>query len=236
MIRIFGNPSMANPVIILGARRLGRVVLDILQRSSIVVYGFLDDDPNLWSQTVDHVPVLGDIAERSYWDLIGNECTVFVAVEDQRYRQRLIAVLHEQHRGLPVNAMHPSAVVAASVGIGHGNLLSAGVVLGTNAAIGSHCILHTRAIIEHDATVQSFVQVGAGSVVGPGVKLGERVFVGAGVTIVGDVEVGKAASIAAGSVVLANVKAGEVVLGNPAQPVRNSVNSISTIRDGQVDL
>ena len=209
---------MKKPVIILGANRLGKVTLGILQENDSVVYGFLDDDQALWKQTIDHVPVLGGTETAYYWDLIGEKCDAFIAIEQQARRQHLVAMLQEQKQVIPINAIHPSTIIANSASFGYGNLMNASVSLGANVSLGSHCILHTRATIEYDAIINDFVQVGAGSVVGAGTKLKERVFVGAGATIVAGIEIGVAASIGVGAVVLDNVKAGEVVLGNPAKP------------------
>ncbi len=210
---------MEKPVIILGACGLGRVGLDIFQKNDVIVYGFLDDDQALQGQAINDVPVLGNTTEERYLDLIGERCNVFIAIEQQVQRQRLVAMLHEQNQVVPINAIHPSSIIAASAVLGHGNLVNASVSLGANATLGSHCILHTRATIEHNTVIKDFVQVGAGSVVGAGATLNEHVFVGAGATIVAGVDIGVAASIGTGAVVLANVKAGEVVLGNPAKPV-----------------
>lgn len=212
---------MGKPVIILGACGLGKVSLDILQKNDIIVYGFLDDDPALQGQAINDVPVLGNTTEERYLDLIGEQCDVFIATEHQAQRQRMVDMLYEQSKVVPINAIHPSTIIAASAVLGYGNLLNANVILGTDTALGNHCLLHTRATIEYGAVIKDFVQVGAGSVVGAGATLNERVFVGAGATIVAGVEIGTAASIGAGAVVLANVKAGEIVLGNPAKPVKS---------------
>jgi sugar O-acyltransferase (sialic acid O-acetyltransferase NeuD family) len=211
---------MGKPVIIVGAKHLSKVVLDILQKNDMIVYGFLDDDQALWQQTIHHVPVLGSTTEERYWNLIGKKCEFFAAIEHQEHRQRLIAMLYKQNKAVPINAIHPSVIIATAATLGHGNLLNAGVTLGTDTTLGSHCILHTRAIIEYGVVIKDFVQVGAGSVVGAGATLNERVFVGAGATIVAGVEIGKAASIGAGAVVLANVNPGQAVLGNPAAPIK----------------
>ena len=210
---------MGNPVIILGAYGLGRVVLEILQKNNVVVYGFLDDDQALRGQIINGVPVLGNTAEEQYLDLIGEQCDVFIAVEQQAKQQRLVTMLHRHKKTMPINAIHPSATIATSAVLGYGNLINTGVSLGAGVALDSHCTLHTRVAIEHDAVIKEFVQMGAGSIVGAGAQLNKCVFVGAGATIVAGVVVGEAASIGAGAVVLANVKAGATVLGNPATPI-----------------
>ena len=211
---------MANPVIILGTKDLGKVALDIFKANNLLVYGFLDDDKELWGQELNDVPVLGSTTEERYLDLIGKDCEAFVAITQPARRQQLVAMLHEQKQVRPINAIHPAARIATSATLGHGNLVNAGVILGIDTILGNDCILHTRATIEHGTVIKDAVQLGAASVVGIGATLNDKVFVGAGATIIAGVEIGSGASIGAGSVVLANVKPGETVLGNPAKPIK----------------
>src|SRR3569832_547673 len=99
---------MDKPVIILGAQRLSKMALEILLKNGIIVYGFLDDDQATWKQTIHHVPVLGSTSEKRYWDLIGEKCEVFIAIENQGHRQRLATMLYEQNKVIPINAKQPT--------------------------------------------------------------------------------------------------------------------------------
>jgi|688.fasta_scaffold274260_1 sugar O-acyltransferase (sialic acid O-acetyltransferase NeuD family) len=211
---------MGKPIIILGAHELGKIALDILQQNGLIVYGFLDDDHTLQGKAVNHVPILGNTTEEQYLDLIGKQCDVFIAMEQQAKRQHLATILREQRKVVPINAIHPSAIIAESVTLGCGNLVNASVNIGADTTLGSYCILNTQATIECNTVIKDFVQVGVGGIVGAGVTLTERVFIGAGAIVVAGVEIGTAASIGAGSVVLANVKSGQAVLGNPATPFK----------------
>lgn len=209
---------MEKPIIIFGAQGLGKVALDILQQNDIIVYGLLDDEPTLHRTEINHVPILGSTDDEQYWSLLGAECGACVALEHAS-RKQLIAKLQAQKQLMPINVLHPSVILAESTALGHGNLVSAGAVIGPDATIGHHCQIHARAILEHDAHLGDNVQIGAGSIVGAGAHLGNDVFVGAGATIVASVTIGKEARIGAGAVVLANVAARATVLGNPAQPI-----------------
>jgi len=211
---------MSKPVIIVGAGSLGKVALDILQQNGHIVYGFLDDDPALQSQAIHHVPVLGTTRDATYLDLIGEQCDVCIATEQPSQQQRLEAMLREQKQVVPINAVHPTATLAASATLGHGNLMNAGARLGADVRMGSQCLLHTSAIVEHGALIQDFVQLGAGSIIGAEVHIESQVFVGAGATILAGITLGTGASIGVGAVVLADVKPGDMMLGNPAQPTK----------------
>ena len=82
--------------------------------------------------------------------------------------------------------------------------------------------MHKQVVIEYGVTIQDFVQIGSGSVIGEQTIVEEHVFIGPGSTIIAGIHIGKGARIGAGSVVLESVKEKEVILGNPAKPVKIS--------------
>jgi len=211
---------MEKPIIILGAHGLAKVALEIFQKNDLVVYGLLAEDKATKGTEINHVPIMGNIEDGKYLRLLGKTCEAFVAIEQSASRKQLIGMLIEQRQAMPINAIHPLASLATTASMGHGNLLDVGVSLGPGATLGNHCILHAQAIIEREAHIKDFTQIGAGSIIGAQAAIEEHVFIGAGATVIAGVQVGAGASIGAGSVVLAHVKPGEMVLGNPARPVK----------------
>ena len=212
---------MENPVLIFGAGNLGLTALDIFQRNSVVVYGFLDDDKALHGQEFGVVPILGDTDDDGFLKLIGqkaaNSCEAFVAIGDGRVRRKLVKMLNERRKMQPVNAIHDTAVVSAMATIGHGNLIAARAVVNPMATVGQHCLVLTGALIDSRATIGDYVQVGPGAVINSGVTLEEGAYIGTGAVLVSGITVGKNARIGAGSVVVENVPANTTVFGNPAK-------------------
>jgi sugar O-acyltransferase (sialic acid O-acetyltransferase NeuD family) len=208
-----------NPVIIFGAKGLGRVALDIFQSNDVVVYCFLDDDETLHGKEISDIAVLGGTDDEGFLKYLGKKCSAFVASDDNKYRESLVEMLKNDHKVMPVNAIHSLAYISELAFIGHGNMVNAGVVVNSNVRIGSHCIISCGALIDFDTELEDFVQLGVGSIINSGVKIGKGAFIGSGVTVVSGVTIGKKARIGAGSVVVADVKAGETVFGNPAKPV-----------------
>lgn len=211
---------MDKPVIILGAGGLGKAAQEIFESHDIVTYCFLDDDKKLHGTEINMISVLGNTDDDGFLKYIGQKCEAFVAVDENAYRRTLVKMLNERRKVMPVNATHKLAAIASSAVMGHGNMLNAGAVLGAGASIGSHCILHSRSIVDYDAKLGDYVQVGAGAVVASGVEVGDKVFIGAGATIISGVSIGKGARIGAGSVVVSDVLAGKTMFGNPAQEVK----------------
>lgn len=212
---------MEKPVIILGAKGIAQAALEIFNSNQVVVYGFLDEDESLHGQEINVVPILGHPEDDGYLKLIGGKTEAFIAVDDNKYRQFLVKLMHERRKVQPVNAIHGTANISSDASIGHGNFINSRVNIGTAAKVGSHCLLHTAAIIEHQANLGDFVQVGAGSVINSNVTIGEGAFIGSGVVVVSGVTIGKNARVGAGSVVIGDVGDGETVFGNPAAKIKN---------------
>lgn len=211
---------MDKPVIILGAKGIAHPALEIFNSNQVIVYGFLDEDAGIHGTEINNVPVLGHTEDEGFLKLIGKKTEAFVAVDDSKYRKFLVDMLIENRKMQPVNAIHQRAYISTDAALGHGNFINAQVTVGAGAEVGSHCIFHTGAIIDHKVKIQDFVQIGAGSIINSEVTIEEGAFIGSGVTVVSGVTIGKGARVGAGSVVIASVGKNETVFGNPAAKVK----------------
>ncbi|MDH5474154.1 MAG: NeuD/PglB/VioB family sugar acetyltransferase [Cyclobacteriaceae bacterium] len=211
---------MDNPVIILGANGLGKAAKEIFESHEIVIFGFLDDNKSLHNAEIGDVSVLGSTTDDGYLKYIGKKCQAFVAEDNNTARKSMVKVLNDRRKVMPVNAIHSQAYISSSAHIGHGNFINAGVTIGANAKIESHCLLHANSVIDFDVEIGEYVQIGAGSIIGSSAKIESEVFIGSGATIVSGVTIEKGARIGAGSVVISDVSKGDTVFGNPAQPIK----------------
>jgi sugar O-acyltransferase (sialic acid O-acetyltransferase NeuD family) len=212
---------MQNPVLIFGAGSLGQTALDIFQRNGVVVYGLLDDNKDLHGKEFGDVSVLGETDDDGFLKLIGQKCEACVAIADTRVRKKLVKLLNERRKVQPVNAVHDTAVVAASATIGHGNLIAARVVINPRAEVGQHCVIQSGAVLETGVKLTDYVHVGTGTVLNSSVVVESEAFIGMGVTVVSGLTIGKGARVGAGSVVVESVPAGATVFGNPARSVNS---------------
>lgn len=215
----FMSEATLNPVIIFGAKGLGKAALEIFENNGVVVYGFLEDEESLHGTVIGEISILGNTEDQGYLKLIGKKCDAFVAQDENTYRENIVEMLNKRRKVMPINAIHSQAILANSSSIGHGNFINAGVILGAAAKIGNHCILHSRSLIEYEAEIGDFVQIGAGSNINAKVKIGKGAFIGSGVTIVAGVSIGENARVGAGSVVVQSVPDDATVFGNPAKAV-----------------
>lgn len=207
---------MENPVIILSSGGLGAVALDIFKKNRVVVYGILDDDTSLHGKEIDDVSILGSTDDDGFLKLIGKKCEAFVATDDNKLKKNLTQMLLDRRHIMPVNAIHESAILGLATEMGHGNMLSAGVIVNAKAIIGNHCVLHSGVVMDRESTIADYVQIGPKSVIGANASVGEGSFIGSGVIIVPGIKIGKNSRIGAGSVVIADVADKATVFGNPA--------------------
>ncbi len=208
------------PVIIFGAKGLGKVALDIFRSNEVVVYGFLEEDAALHNIEIDFIPVLGSPDDDGFLKLIGQKCDAFVTSDDSRYNRSLVTMLHEKRHVTPVNAIHYQSYVSASAELGYGNLINAGTNIGAGVRIGGNNIFHAQVTLDYDVHISDYVQVGAGSIIGAGATIREGAFIGTGSIIVSGITIGRNARIGAGSVVVETVPDGATVFGNPAKIVK----------------
>lgn len=210
---------MDNPVIIFGAGGLGKTALEIFQSNDVIVYCFLDDDERLHGQDIGDISILGSTDDHGYTKLIGKKCDAFVAIDEIELRKGIFKMLNERRKVMPINAVHPKAIISGHAYISYGLLANAGVVIGSFAKVGIGCILNANAVVDYESTLGDYVYLGSGAVVSPNAVVEDEVFIGARATIAGPVKIGKGARIGAGSVVIENVEAGATVFGNPAKPL-----------------
>jgi sugar O-acyltransferase (sialic acid O-acetyltransferase NeuD family) len=117
--------------------------------------------------------------------------------------------------------IHPSAVFdRQSCILGHGTLISAGVVMTVNIRLEPFSMANFGAMIGHEATI------GFGSVVNPGVNIsggvtiGEGSLIGTGAQVLQYLTIGNRATVGAGAVVLHDVGDETTVVGMPARAVK----------------
>ncbi len=165
-------------VAIVGAGGYGRVALDVLLASGLGdrVLGFYDDAHAALSGEVRGVPILGDVGMLKSM-LSVEPVHVVVAITDNGARLRVANSL----RGLGarfLSAVHPAAYVSEAAVVGDGSVVAAGAVVHPDAAVGSHCFLGPRSVVDRDAEVGAGTWLSAGAIVGPGASVGARVVLG----------------------------------------------------------
>jgi sugar O-acyltransferase (sialic acid O-acetyltransferase NeuD family) len=204
--------SIAKPVAVIGYSGHAFVVIDMLRLAGRQVTAYCDQE----AKTFDPFGLTYLGTEPQALETL-KSFDYFPAVGDNRIREKIYVYLHNELMRPPVNAIHPSAILAGSVDIGNGVLIGARTVVNPVAALGNGVICNTGSIIEHECQVADFVHIAPGAVLCGNVKVGRSSFIGANSVIRQGISIGTNVVIGAGSVVTKDIPDNTTVVGNPAR-------------------
>ena len=207
-------------IVIIGAGGHGRVVLDIIRaENKHRPVGFLDGNELLKGQSVDSLPVLGDIMNTEQLKYKGVTGAI-IAIGDNRIRREYATLV--ENCGLElINAIHPTANIASASQIGNNVVIAAGAMLCAHCRIGDSAILNTGSIVDHESVIGTAAHICPGSRLAGRVMVQSGAFVGIGATVIQNITIGTDAVVGAGAVVIRDVPAGCTVVGVPARMVRS---------------
>lgn len=192
-------------MLLYGASGHGKVVASILEKE---VTAFFDDNETLKTFCSKKVTV--------YSKTFYPDEKIVITVGANAIRNKISKQITHVF-GLVI---HPSAEVHHSVSIGEGSQIIHGSVIQADTKVGRHCIINTRASIDHDCKIEDFCHIAPGATLCGDVLVGEGSFVGAGSTIIQGVKIGKWCTIGAGSVVINDIPNGATAVGNPAKIIK----------------
>ncbi len=122
-----------------------------------------------------------------------------------------------------VSSVHPSAQLGKGVELGEGTVVMAGAVINPFTIVGNHCVINTRASVDHDCRILDFATIGPGAVLGGDVEVGSHSFIGLGSSVIQGIKIGKNTVIGAGSVVVKPLGDNLLAYGVPCRVVRNTL-------------
>jgi len=198
-------------VAIVGYSGHAYVIIDILLNAGRLVTAYCDSEQK--SSNPFHLNYLG--RETEVLDRL-RRFDFFACVGHNGIREKIHTQL-AQFLGNPINAIHPSAVISASVRMGDGVMIAANATVNPLAEIGRGVILNTSTSIDHECIIGDFTHVAPGAVLCGNVTVGRSSFIGANSVIRQGIHIGSNVVIGAGSVVIKDVADNTTVIGNPAR-------------------
>ena len=203
--------TLKKPVAIVGYSGHAYVIIDIFLNAGRLVTAYCDQEEK--ANNPYHLNYLGKESEvidklRKY--------DFFACVGHNGIREKIHLQL-SQYLGDPVNAIHPSAVISASVKMGDGVMIAANATLNPMVEIGRGVICNTSTSIDHECIIGDFTHIAPGAVLCGNVKVGRGTFIGANAVIRQGITIGDNVVIGAGTVVIKNIPDNSTVIGNPAR-------------------
>ncbi|RXJ72807.1 shikimate dehydrogenase [Veronia nyctiphanis] len=114
-----------------------------------------------------------------------------------------------------------SAIVSPFAQLADGVQLFPGSIVQAGSQLGTHSIVNSAALIEHDCVLGNFNHVAPRATLCGQVECHDSVFIGAGATVIQSISIGTGAIIGAGAAVTKDLSVGHICL--PAQSVQQSI-------------
>ena len=203
--------TMKKPVAIVGYSGHAYVIIDIFLNAGRLVTAYCDQEEKFSNPY--HLNYLGKETE-----VINQlkEFDYFACVGHNGIREKIVSQL-SKFLGNPINAIHPSAVISASVKMGDGVMIAANATLNPMVEIGRGVICNTSSSIDHECIIGDYSHVAPGAVLCGNVKVGRSSFIGANSVIRQGITIGDNVTIGAGTVVVKDIPDGSTVIGNPGR-------------------
>lgn len=208
-------------IVIVGSSGHARVIIDIVeQQGRHQLVGLIDSFRPAGELTMGH-EVLGDEQALGALMLTQGVTGAIIGIGDNAVRRRVAHKLAADYPDLRfVTAVHPSASVGRQTKLGAGTVIMAGACINPCCQIGQHCIINTRASLDHDSLVGDFASLAPGAITGGNVHIGAHSAVGIGATILHGRQVGQHTVIGANATVVKDIPDLTVAYGTPARVVR----------------
>ncbi len=201
--------QLKKPVAVVGYSGHSYVIIDILLNAGRMVTAYCDSDRK--EKNPYHLNYLGKENEVINALL---SFDYFVGIGHNGIRRKIHTQLAE-NLGNPINAIHPSAIISASVELKHGIMISANATINPLVTLGHGVICNTSCSIDHECIIEEFAHIAPGAVLCGNVRIGAGTFVGANAVIKQGITVGKNVTIGAGTVIIRDVPDNTIVVGNP---------------------
>lgn len=203
--------TLKKPVAIVGYSGHAFVIVDIFLNAGRLVTAYCDSEEK--SLNPYHLNYLGKEMEVIHKL---KKFDYFACVGHNGIREKIHTNL-SQLLGNPINAIHPSAVISASVKMGDGVMIAANATLNPLTEIGRGVICNTSSSIDHECIIGDFTHIAPGAVLCGNVKVGRSTFIGANSVIRQGITIGNNVTIGAGTVVVKDIPDNSTVIGNPAR-------------------
>jgi sugar O-acyltransferase (sialic acid O-acetyltransferase NeuD family) len=219
---------MHKKIIILGTGGNCIDILDTIQtinqakpELSYECSGFLDDNEQNWGKEYYGVPVLGPLnSANNYPD---HFFVNGIGSQSNFWKKKTIISKTNIPTERFVTLIHPTASVSAMAHLGYGVVVFQNVTITSNVKMGNHIIILPNSVISHDDVIGDYTCITGGVCISGGVSIGQSCYLGTNSSIIGNIRIGNYCLVGMGSVVLEPVDDNQVVVGNPARFLRNTV-------------
>ncbi|RBA29127.1 NeuD/PglB/VioB family sugar acetyltransferase [Flavobacterium tibetense] len=175
-------------------------VIDVVeQQGKYNILGILDSNPNV--KTLLGYPVLGgdelipEMASQGVFFLI-----TVGQIKSVELRKKIANILDKNNAQL-AKVISPLSYVSKHAKIKDGTIIMHHALVNAMAKVGKHCIINSKADIEHGVVIEDFCHISTAAVVNGDAKVGKETFIGSNAVLAQSIEVKSNSVIGAGTFV-----------------------------------
>lgn len=147
-----------------------------------------------------------------------NSQSAIICVSDNKLKKN---IYFDLNGNIPFSSsIHPGSIISPLAKLGDCLIINANAVIQPYAQIGSGVMIHSGVIVEHDNIIGNFSNLAPGVTLAGGVTVGEGTTIYTGTSIAPSVAIGSNTIVGAGSLVLHDLPDNVVAYGSPAKIVK----------------
>jgi sugar O-acyltransferase (sialic acid O-acetyltransferase NeuD family) len=204
-------------MIVLGASRHSKEVLQILRESNKEITFLFDDVSKSFSSYFKSYNIIKDIKD----DRLKSISCFYLALGGTSVRE----ILYNKFMNIglaPVSVIGKTAVIGTKeVQLGNALNIMHFTFIADNVKIGDGTLINAYASIHHDVILGKFTEIAPKATILGGATIGDFTSIGAGAIILPDINVASNCIIGAGSVVTKDIGENEIWYGVPAKFIKN---------------
>lgn len=209
---------------LVGCSGFGREIMPLLKTGAIA--RFQSPECFFVDTKMPEIPIIGEtvISESSFLQDTSDEKFFNVAIADFKIREK-VAELYVKNGCHPISIKAENSVILDRVELGVGSILCSFTHLTSDVKIGDYFHCNIYSYVAHDCVIGDFVTFAPKVCCNGNVHIRDYAYVGTGAVIKQGTPdkplvIGEGAVIGMGAIVTKDVAPYEVVVGNPAKPLR----------------
>lgn len=195
------------------AREVLCCIVDIFRKEDKVIDDkvvFLDKD----EKVSDGMKIMGcEVIKESSFDV--DKYVVVVAIGEPKIRKQVVEKFPQNT--LYATVVHPSAIISDWVEIGEGAVITAGVIITCNIALGKHAHINLDTTIGHDCKIGNYFTTAPSVNISGNCNIADNVYFGTNSCIKQGLSVCSDVTIGMGGVVVKDINRSGIYIGTPAK-------------------
>jgi sugar O-acyltransferase (sialic acid O-acetyltransferase NeuD family) len=202
-------------LILLGAGGHANACIDVIEKHGrYVISGLVGIAEEVKSERLGYPVIASDSGLPELAKSYRYALVTIGQIRSSGNRIRLYQLAAELGFQLPV-IVSPFAYVSPHAAIGAGTIVMHGAIVNSGARVGENCIINTRALVEHDATIEDHCHISTGAIVNGSARVGAGSLVGSGCKIKEGVAIGRHCVVGMGLIVRHDQSDGALVVSKP---------------------